>query len=65
MVHAGYNPEALLTVMDVLESVSPGAAGPEFTSAHPRAANRKEYILDIIAQHFAERQFDEFDGLRQ
>ena len=65
MVHAGYNPEALLTVMDVLESASPGAAGPEFTSTHPRPANRKEYILDIIAQHFAERQFDEFDGLRQ
>ena len=58
MVQAGYNPEALLTVMDVLESASPGAAGPEFMSTHPRPANRKEYILDIIAQHFAERQID-------
>jgi len=36
MVYAGYNPEGLLTVMDVLESASPGAGGPEFMSTHPR-----------------------------
>ena len=56
MVYAGYNPEALLTVMDVLESASPGASGPEFMSTHPRPANRSDYIRQIIGQYFTEGQ---------
>ena len=56
MVYAGYNPEALLTVMDVLESDSPGAGGPEFMSTHPRPANRSDYIRQIIGQYFTEGQ---------
>ena len=56
MVYAGYNPEALLTVMDVLESASPGAGGPEFMSTHPRPANRSDYIRQIIGQYFTEGQ---------
>ena len=56
MVYAGYNPAALLTVMDVLESASPGASGPEFMSTHPRPANRSDYIRQIIGQYFTEGQ---------
>ena len=56
MVYAGYNLEALLTVMDVLESASPGASGPEFMSTHPRPANRSDYIRQIIGQYFTEGQ---------
>ena len=56
MVYAGYNPEGLLTVMDVLESASPGASGPEFMSTHPRPANRSDYIRQIIGEYFTEGQ---------
>jgi len=61
MVYAGYNPEGLLTVMDVLESASPGASGPEFMSTHPRPENRSEYIQQIISDSFTDR---ELAGLR-
>jgi len=54
MVFAGYNPESLLTVMDVLEEASGSAAGPEFMSTHPRPANRRDYIRDIIGEYFKE-----------
>ena len=62
MVYAGYNPEALLTVMDVLESASPGASGPEFMSTHPRPENRSDYIRQIIGEYFTEGQLV---GLRE
>ncbi|MCL4134027.1 UNVERIFIED_CONTAM: hypothetical protein GTU68_013752 [Idotea baltica] len=52
MVYAGYNPEHLLTVMDVLERTSGGGGGPEFMSTHPRPANRKDYIRQIIGKYF-------------
>lgn len=49
MLIAGYRPEELLGVMDVLEQSAGGAGGPEFMSTHPRPANRKEYIKKILA----------------
>ena len=61
MVFAGYNPEALLTVMDVLEAASPGASGPEFASTHPLPENRRDYIRTIIGENFAG---EDLDGLR-
>ncbi len=48
MLLAGYNPNQLLGVMDILEKSSGGAGGPEFMSTHPRPANRKEYIKKIL-----------------
>lgn len=54
MVYAGYHPEALLTVMDVLEAASPGSSGPEFMSTHPRPANRSDYIRQIIGEYFTD-----------
>ena len=50
MLITGYNPSHLLTVMDVLEKSSGGGGGPEFMSTHPRPANRKKYIEELIAQ---------------
>ena len=58
MVFAGYNPESLLTVMDVLEEASGSAAGPEFMSTHPRPANRRDYIREIIGKYFKETDLD-------
>ncbi len=52
MVNAGYSPEHLLRVMDVLEESSGGAGPPEFLSTHPRPANRREYISEIIREKF-------------
>lgn len=48
MILAGYDPQQLLGVMDVLEKSAGGAGGPEFLSTHPRPANRKEYIKKIL-----------------
>lgn len=52
MVLAGYNPEHMMAVMDVLESSAGAGAPPEFLSTHPRPANRREYIKEIIAEKF-------------
>ena len=61
MVFAGYHPEALLTVMDVLEEASPGASGPEFASTHPLPENRRDYIRERIGEYFTE---GDLQGLR-
>ena len=52
MTLAGYNPERMIEVMDVLEESSGGGAPPEFMSTHPRPANRREYIEQIIKEKF-------------
>ena len=53
MVLAGYDPTHMLGVMDILERSTGGAGGPpEFMSTHPKPANRKEYIRNIIAERF-------------
>ena len=58
MVFAGYNPEALITVMDVLEASSPGGGGPELMSTHPRPANRRDFIRQKIGEYFADVDLD-------
>ncbi len=54
---AGYQPEALMEVMDVLEEASKGAArGPEWLSSHPNPPNRKVDIKEFI-KFFREDKF--------
>lgn len=48
MAAAGYDPSAMIRVMDVLESASGGAGGPEWASSHPDPGNRRERIRDEI-----------------
>ncbi len=48
MIDAGYDPNAMIEVMRVLEAASEGAAPPEFFSTHPSSANRIEEIEDAI-----------------
>ena len=50
MLLAGYDPEQLLGVMDILEKSSGGGGGPEFMSTHHRPANRREYIKKIMKE---------------
>ncbi len=52
MILAGYSPERLLEVMEVLEETSSAGGTPEFLSTHPRPANRREYIQQILSEKF-------------
>ncbi len=53
MVLAGYDPEHMLEVMDILEkSEGRGGAPPEFMSTHPRPENRRKHIRNIIDEKF-------------
>lgn len=51
MIEAGYNPEELIGVMDILEQASGGARTPEFQSTHPSPANRRQKIRDAIEKY--------------
>lgn len=48
MSQAGYNPEALLGVMKILEEASGGQRAPEWQSTHPAPENREQRILEAI-----------------
>lgn len=52
MEMAGYDPNAMVGVMQVLEQASGGAGPPEFMSTHPKPENRVEYIKQVIAEEF-------------
>lgn len=51
MAMTGYHPAHMLEVMDILEEAT-GEGPPEFLSTHPKPANRKEYINQVIADRF-------------
>ena len=51
MIQAGYNPEALIGVMDILEEASGGSNVPEFQSTHPSPSNRREKIKAAIEKY--------------
>ena len=48
MIDANYDPQAMVTVMEVLQAASGGARQPEFFSTHPNPQNRIERIRDAI-----------------
>ena len=50
MEEAGYDPRALLRVMEVLAKAGGGARQPEFMSTHPDPGNRAERIKAEIAK---------------
>lgn len=51
MIQAGYKPEALIGVMDILEEASGGSNVPEFQSTHPSPANRRAKIQAAIDKY--------------
>lgn len=55
MMQAGYDPEALIGVMEILAQVSGGANRSDFMSSHPNPANRMERIREAIARERAGR----------
>jgi len=50
MAQAGYDPNALIGVMEILSQASGGAGGPEFLSTHPNPENRIGRIKEEIAK---------------
>ena len=52
MAEGGYDPRALIRVMEVLASASGGSRQPEFFSTHPAPENRAERIKEAIAKQF-------------
>ena len=52
MAEAGYNPNALVGVMQILEEAGGGGGTPEMLSTHPKPANRQQYIYDVIEKAF-------------
>lgn len=51
LIQAGYNPEAMINVMQVLKDASGGGNGPDFMSTHPSPDNRIAKLKEIIAEH--------------
>ena len=52
MADAGYDPRALIGVMEILDSSSKGGRPPEFLSTHPDPGNRVATIESAIAEVF-------------
>ena len=52
MAEAGYDPRAMIRVMEVLAKSSGGSRQPEFVSTHPAPENRSERIRQEIAKRF-------------
>jgi predicted Zn-dependent protease len=52
LVDAGYDPRALMRVMEVLGTASGGARQPEFMSTHPDPGNRIQRIEEAIQEEF-------------
>lgn len=54
MANAGYDPRAMIRVMEVLAEAGRGPQPPEFFSTHPNPDNRIERIQAAIAEEFPE-----------
>lgn len=52
MSEAGYDPRAMVEVMEILESARSGSAQPEFLSTHPNPGNRSQRLRELIAQTY-------------
>jgi predicted Zn-dependent protease len=52
MAEAGYDPRAMMRVMEVLAKSSGGSRQPEFMSTHPAPENRTARIKEAIAKQF-------------
>lgn len=51
MIQAGYNPEEMIKVQEILKALSGGSRVPEFQSTHPDPENRIEKIKEAIDKY--------------
>jgi beta-barrel assembly-enhancing protease len=52
MAEAGYDPRAMINVMETLAKASSGSRQPEFFSTHPHPENRQARLREEIAKRF-------------
>lgn len=52
MTEAGYNPQGIVELMQILKSVGSGSRPPEFLSSHPDPGNRVAQLKQIISQTY-------------
>jgi predicted Zn-dependent protease len=51
MIKAGYNPEEMIGVMQILKAAAGPNRVPEFQSSHPDPDNRIEHIRESIQKY--------------
>jgi predicted Zn-dependent protease len=51
MVHAGWNPEGMVTMFETLKKESGGFSGPQFLSSHPATDERIENVQRDISKY--------------
>ncbi len=51
LIEAGYNPEGMIGVMEILAGAARGSKQPEMLSTHPNPENREEKIRALIANY--------------
>jgi predicted Zn-dependent protease len=52
MADSGYDPHAMIRVMEILKASAGGGRQPEFFSTHPNPDHRIEHIKDGIQREF-------------
>ncbi|MBX7211982.1 MAG: M48 family metalloprotease [Verrucomicrobiaceae bacterium] len=50
LIEAGYDPEAMIGVMQILKDHAGGGGQPQILSTHPDPGNRQEHIREVIAK---------------
>jgi len=51
MVEAGYNPKAMIEVLDILEKTAPRGEQPEMLLSHPYPEHRKQQLKTYLQEH--------------
>jgi predicted Zn-dependent protease len=51
LIESGYDPEAMIGVMEILAQAARGSRQPEFLSTHPNPENRVEHLREVIARY--------------
>ncbi len=62
MVHAGWNPEGMVTMFETLKKESGGFNGPQFLSSHPATDERIENVQRDIAKYPGATNLRDDDG---
>lgn len=65
MTEAGYDPRAMLQVMDILQQATPGGHTPEMLLTHPYPAHRIQEINAYLEKHPPQRNLSEGRNLKQ
>lgn len=52
MTNAGYNPQGIVELMQILNAAASGQNPPEFLSTHPNPNNRVERLQELIAERY-------------